>query len=479
MVTRLQTGTLKPRILLDLPHTVHPTPTCFSTANKDLNWRQAMSTEFCALQAQGTWSLVPLPSDQQVIGCKWIYKLKHHADGTIARYKARLVAQGFKQAYGIDYFETFSPDVKHTTNWLFLLVALHYDWSIHQLDVLKIQTSHIMCASCAKPSIYGIKQAPRLWFATLSNYLLAQQFTVSSADPSFFYLHQNGILVYILVYVDDILVNGSDQHYISSLIEKLAQRFQTRTLGSLSKFLGTEFYRTTDGYHLTQKSYITELLHAASMSNCKPLQTPLPSKYPTDPNLHLTLSAYFDSDWAGDHLDRKSTTGYCLLLGAALLAWSIKKQTTVARSSTEAEYRSMATAATDIIWTRRLCEDFLLPQQPTVLFCNNVSAMSIACNPIFHAQTKHIEIDHHFICDCIQANHIAVHHVSTVDQLADIFTKLLSSARMLELRNKLQVVPPFSLRYGVKTTMSTTPLTLCSSPEIQKLSPRHSAPLIA
>ncbi|PKU73670.1 putative mitochondrial protein [Dendrobium catenatum] len=219
------------------------------------------------------------------------------------------------------------------------------------------------------------------------------------------------------------------------------------------------------------------------MSNCKPLLTPLPSKYPTDTSLHLpfsqpelfrklagslqyitstrpdiafvvnklcqhmhnplllhfqllkrvlrylkgtitrglflpktklTLSAYSDSDWAGDQLDRKSTTGYCLFLGTTLLTWSVKKQTTLARSSTETEYCSMA-AATDIIWMRRLYEEFLLPQQTTTLFRDNVSAMSIACNPIFHAHTKHIEIDHHFIRDCIQANHIVVHHVSTLD----------------------------------------------------------------
>ncbi|PKU85125.1 putative mitochondrial protein [Dendrobium catenatum] len=300
---------------------------------------------------------------------------------------------------------------------------------------------------------------------------------------------------------------------------KLAERFLTRHLGSLSKFLGTEFTRTTDVYYLSQQSYITELLHTASMTNCKPHLTPLPSKLPIDdtltlpfpqpeffrklvgslqfitstrpdiafavnklcqhmhspqllhfqllkrvlrylkgtishalflPKNELNLSAYSDSDWAGDQLDRKSTTGYYLYLGTALLTWSVKKQTTVARSSTKAEYRSMAAATTDIIWTRRLCEDFLLPQPTTKLFCDNISAMSIACNPIFHAHTKHIEVDHHFIRECIQANHIAVHHISTLDQVADIFTKCLSSSRLLELRNKLLVVPPVSLRDGDK-----------------------------
>lgn len=164
------------------------------------------------------------------------------------------------------------------------------------------------------------------------------------------------------------------------------------------------------------------------------------------PKTQLTLSAYSDFDWARDQIDRKFTTGYCLFLGNALLTWSVKKQTTIARPLTEAKYLSMAAAATDIIWTRHLCEDFIIPQPTTKLFCDNVSAMSIACNPIFHSRTKHIEIDHHFIRECVQANHIAVHHISTIDQVADIFTKYLPSARLLELRNKLLVVPPVSLR---------------------------------
>ncbi|PKU81068.1 putative mitochondrial protein [Dendrobium catenatum] len=113
----------------------------------------------------------------------------------------------------------------------------------------------------------------------------------------------------------------------------------------------------------------------------------------------LHLAAFSDSDWAGDQLDRKSTTGYCIYLGKALITWSVKKQSTVARSSTEAEYRSLAAAAVDLIWLRRLCQDFHISLDTTPLFCDNVSAMDIASNPIFHTRTKHIEIDHHFIRD--------------------------------------------------------------------------------
>ncbi|KAI0516410.1 hypothetical protein KFK09_009085 [Dendrobium nobile] len=427
---------------------------------------------------------------------------------------------------------------------MFLIVALHHDWPIHQLDVMnaflhgkldqpvymsqpqgfedKTFPDHVCLLHKA---IYGLKQAPRLWFATLSTYLKNQNFLISSADPSFFHYHKDHLHIYILVYVDDILITGNDSSSITSLILNLQQKFQTRNLGHLSKFLGIEFHRSAAGYHLHQHSYIQDLLHTASMTNCKPLLTPLPSKYPVDqtlqlpfgqpdlfrklagslqyltstrpdiafavnklcqhmhnplllhfqllkrvlrylkgtlhhdlflPKTDLFLSAYSDSDWAGDQLDRKSTTGYCIFLGSALLSWSVKKQTTVARSSTEAEYRSMAAAAADLIWTRRLCEDFQINLSSTELFCDNISAMSIACNPIFHARTKHIEVDHHFIRDCIQSNQITVRHISTTDQPADIFTKSLSSARLFDLRTKLLVLPTISLREGDMVTASST-----------------------
>lgn len=149
--------------------------------------------------------------------------------------------------------------------------------------------------------------------------------------------------------------------------------------------------------------------------------------------IHLTtgslqLYVYSDSNWAGDNNDRKSTSGFCAFLGKNLISWSTKKQPTVARSSTEAEYRALASAASDITWLRQLLKDFGLHQtSPTPLYCDNVSAMDLANNPIFHARTKHIEVDYHYILDCIQKKEIEIHYTSTVDQLADLFTKILPS----------------------------------------------------
>ncbi|XP_020695040.1 uncharacterized protein LOC110108653 [Dendrobium catenatum] len=142
----------------------------------------------------------------------------------------------------------------------------------------------------------------------------------------------------------------------------------------------------------------------------------------------LQLCSFSDAHWAGDPSSRKSTTGYCTFLGQTLVSWAVKKQTTVARSSTESEYRALAAATVDIIRIKRLLFDFnIASSSPSDLYCDNTSAIALANNPVFHAMTKHIEIDHQFIRDQIQQNYINLLPISSIDQIADIFTKNLTT----------------------------------------------------
>ena len=165
----------------------------------------------------------------------------------------------------------------------------------------------------------------------------------------------------------------------------------------------------------------------------------------------LTLSAFSDADWAGCVYDRRSTSGFCVYLGSNLISWNAKKQPTVARSSTEAKYRSLAHTAAEITWVCKVLHDFgfPLPLKPTI-WCDNISAISLASNPVFHARTKHVEIDYHYIRELVLANLLHVQYVCTEDQIADIHTKPLTKNRFLLLRSKLSLGTPTSSKLSLR-----------------------------
>ena len=155
-------------------------------------------------------------------------------------------------------------------------------------------------------------------------------------------------------------------------------------------------------------------------------------------NGHFKLEGFSDSDWAGNALDRKSTTGFCTFIGGNLVTWKSKKQTVLARSSAEAEYRAMASTACELIWLKLLLGDLGIQCiQPIPLHCDNQAAMHIAANPVFHERTKHIEIDCHFVRDQVQSKLLETIYTKSYDQLADIFTKILPSAQFERLLSKL------------------------------------------
>ncbi|XP_022137319.1 uncharacterized protein LOC111008814 [Momordica charantia] len=298
----------------------------YSVASKYPEWRAAMAEEFAALQEQGTWLFVAQTDGMNVVGCKWIFRTKYHLDGTIARYKACLVAKEYHHVEGFDFDETFSPVIKKPTIRIILTLTATFGWSLTQLDV---------------------KNA---------------------------FLHGSSGMV--LFYVDNIIVTGHDNAYMQTLKNDLVTEFQISDLGELKYFLGLEIHKHSSGLFVNQAKYLTDLLTKSGMLNAKAcatlmslpwislLQLLISLMYPYIDNLwdhynilllldrisllqlikilrylcgtrdlgvlfrpgDLSLTAYCYADWVHDAHDCRLTTGFVTLLGSSSISWSAKKQ---------------------------------------------------------------------------------------------------------------------------------------------------------
>ncbi|XP_065846872.1 uncharacterized protein [Euphorbia lathyris] len=159
----------------------------------------------------------------------------------------------------------------------------------------------------------------------------------------------------------------------------------------------------------------------------------------------LDITGYTDADWGGDIDDRKSTSGYAVYVGPNLVSWRSRKQRTVSRSSTEAEYRALACLASEVLWLRKLMYDVgYCSSRSPVLWCDNLGATYLTANPIFHERSKHLEIDYHFVRDRVAKKELRVLYIPTLDQTADVLTKPLSKTRFLTLRDKLKGLKNFT-----------------------------------
>ena len=305
MATRGKSGYRQPRLAL---HTeaLSPLPRSCRDALADPHWRRAMEEEYAALQDNNTWDLVPRPAKANVVTGKWIFKHKFHADGSLDRYKARWVLRGFTQRPGVDYDETFSPVVKPATVRTVLTLAHSRDWPIHQLDVKNAFLHGTLSETvyCSQPtgfgdpalpghvcklnrSLYGLKQAPRAWYSRFASFLLSLGFSEAKSDTSLFILHRGTETVYLLLYVDDIVLTASSEQLLHRLIAALKNEFAMKDLGPLHHFLGVAVQRHKDHLTLSQRQYILDILARHGMSDCKPCSTPVDTcaKVPADAGL--------------------------------------------------------------------------------------------------------------------------------------------------------------------------------------------------
>jgi transposase InsO family protein len=269
-------------------------PKSYSEAVKHPGWRNAMRAELDALERQGTWTLESLPPGKVALGSMWVYKAKLRQDGSLERLKGRLVVFGNRQLPGIDFHETFAPVAKMVTVRIFLAVAITRNWELHQMDVhnaflhgdleeevyMKLPPGYAPSGSTGKvcrlrKALYGLRQAPRQWFAKLSSALKLFGFKQSTADYSLFCYTKGDVSLYVLVYVDDLLIAGSGHDAVIKLKAYLRECFHMKDLGVLKYFLGIEVARGPDGLFLNQRKYVLDIISEAGLLGSKPISTPM------------------------------------------------------------------------------------------------------------------------------------------------------------------------------------------------------------
>jgi hypothetical protein len=281
-----------------------------------------MAEEIAAPERTGTWGLVPCPPRVRLITCKWVYKVKTRSDGSLERYKARLVARGFQPEQGRDYDKTFAPVAHMTTIHTLLVVASVRKWSISQFDVKNIFLNGelredvymrpppgysvpegMICHICC--SLYGLKQAPRAWFQRFASVVTAASFSANAHDSALF-VHVSPCGRTLLLYVDDMIIIGDDPEYIAFVKARLSDQFLMSDLSPLRYFLGIEISSTPEGFFLSQEKYIQNLLDRVSLTDHRTVETPMKL------NAHLTP---IDSEPLEDPTRHRHIVGSLVYLG--------------------------------------------------------------------------------------------------------------------------------------------------------------------
>ncbi|KAH9714143.1 reverse transcriptase Ty1/copia-type domain-containing protein [Citrus sinensis] len=252
-----------------------------------------MVDEYNALMLNRTWTLIPNSQNHKLVGNRWVYKIKENHDGTINKYKARLVTKGFLQTPSVDFNETFSPVVKAATIRIILTLAVNSNWILRQVDINNAFLNGDLTEEVYMPqpegfenkskpnyicklnkALYGLRQAPRAWFDKLKSALYSWDFENSKYDTSLFFRRTKSDIIIMLIYVDDIIITGSSSKDVEEVIVKLSKTFALKDLGSLNFFLGIQVTRNQDTILLSQTKYVQDLLIKVEMANCKGIDTP-------------------------------------------------------------------------------------------------------------------------------------------------------------------------------------------------------------
>ncbi|KAG8474686.1 hypothetical protein CXB51_031150 [Gossypium anomalum] len=362
---------LNPDLTILMFHQLKPRTVEEALAHKE--WKLVVQVEYDALMANCIWELVSLPPSRKAIGCKWLFKVKKNPDGT----------------------EKFSLVVKPATILTILSIVVTNVWQLRQIDVNNtflngditdevfmqqppgyvrywVNGDALVCR--ITKALYGLRQAPHVWFDKFKQFLISNGFVLAKSDDSLFVKVATKSIVYVLIYVDDIIITRSSTDVIKCFIQQLHNEFSLKDLGDLHYFLGIEVsWSSTDSLHLCQRKYIWDLLNKCSLANAKSVRMPMISS--------STLSKD-EGTCLADPIKYRSLTG--ALQYMVLTRPDIAYAQVVSRSTTKAEYRSLAAATSDVAWLVSLFTELQIGStDPTAIWYDNSSAVVVAANPVF------------------------------------------------------------------------------------------------
>ena len=486
-----------------------------------IHWEKAIIEELNNFYLNDIMEFVKtVPKGKTIISTKWIFSIKKDSNNKIYKFKARLVARGFRQKYGIDFELTYSPTLNIDGLKFIIALAAKFKWNIFQLDIKaaylnapldkEIYTTippgdpnHNKGFWRLKKALYGLKQSGRQWNQTITIFLQSMGFIQLSTEKCIFKkILNNKLLCIIGLYVDDMIITG-ERGEVFNIIEKIKIRFKISKCGEIDNILGIKVELNKNfTYSISQENFIINLLDKYNIGNIKKSKTPCTgnniiseNKTPFDKTIYKSavgsliflargtrpdisfavnkvarkceepnvsdwkmiinifkylnstklykitydgtghISAYSDSDFAGDSYDRKSTSGYIILMGKSAICWSSKKQTIVATSTTEAEYISTSECIKKVLWIRNIIMELLDIDKEITIYTDNLSSKSNMENGDLNTKLKHIDIKYHFNRDNIDKHRIKLEYIETNKMIADILTKDVNGNKMTIFTN--------------------------------------------
>ncbi|GJS16862.1 zinc finger, CCHC-type containing protein [Tanacetum coccineum] len=360
--------------------------------------KEAINDEMDSIMENNTWILSDLPPGCKPLGCKWIFKKKMKVDGTIDKFKARLVIQGIRQKEGIDYFDTYAPVARISTIRLLIALAATYNLVIHQMDVKTTFLNGDL-----------EEETPKQWHQKFDEVVLS----------------------------DGFVLNQSDKYQVDKMKEFLSSNFSMKDVGEADVILGIRIKRE-DKVSTPLDPTIKLIPNTGTVVNqleySRAIGCLMYAMTSTRPDIaydvgKLILEGYSDASWITNSEDHTSATGWVFLLGGGAISWASKKQTCNTDSTMEAKFVALVAAGKEAEWLKNLIYEILLwpkPISPISIHCDSVATLAKAYSQIYNEKSRHLGVIHSMVRELITNGVIFVDFVRSHQNMTDHLTKGLA-----------------------------------------------------